>query len=152
MKLFSDFEEFIKLLNKYKVKYLIVGGYVVGYYTQPRATGDIDIFIDSSKENAEKILKVLEEFGMESLELTLEDLTIPGQIIQLGNSPVRIDLINEIDGVEFEKAYKSRLTIKFGNINNVSIISLQDLITNKKKSNRLKDKSDLNWLIKSKRK
>jgi predicted nucleotidyltransferase len=149
MELYSDFEEFLELLNKNNVKYLVVGGYVVSYYSQPRNTGDIDIFVESSVENAQNILKVLDEFGFGYLKVSLKDLTKNNQIIQLGNSPVRIDIITSIDGFEFSEAYKNKIIVKLGKVGKVPIIALNDLIKNKISSGREKDILDVNTLQKS---
>jgi predicted nucleotidyltransferase len=149
MELYSDFEEFIELLNKHKVKYLVVGGYVVSYYSQPRNTGDIDIFIESSEDNAKNILSVLDEFGFGYMQISLYDLIQNNQVIQLGNSPVRIDIITSIDGIEFKEAFEHKSIVKFGNIEEVPIISLGDLLKNKKLSGRQKDIQDIKSLEKN---
>ena len=141
MKAERDFEEFIELLNKHKVKYLIVGAYAFALYAKPRNTGDLDIFIESSEENAALIMRVLTEFGLESLNITLEDFITDGRVIQLGVSPVRIDIMNRIDGVSFNEANKRTEKVKFGN-SIANFISKKDLIKNKLSTNRLKDKAD----------
>ena len=137
----KDFEEFIGLLNKHKIKYMIVGAYALALYAKPRNTGDLDIFIERSEINAKSMLKVLKEFGMESLEITKDDFMIEGRVIQIGVSPVRIDIMNKIDGVLFEEAFKRIETVKFGNTT-ANFISKTDLISNKLSSNRSKDKAD----------
>lgn len=146
MIVFNDFKEFIQLLNKHKVKYLIVGGYAVSMYSRPKSTQDIDIFIENSKKNAAKILRVLDEFGLASLGVTESDLTSKDKIIQMGVSPLRIDLMTSIEGVDFAAAYKNRKKITYWGIRNVSFISYHDLITNKKSTGRKKDFEDLEWL------
>jgi predicted nucleotidyltransferase len=146
MILYSDFKEFIQLLNKHKVKYLLVGGYAVSLYSRPKSTQDIDVFIESSMPNANKILKVLDEFGLASLEITVNDLTTNDRVVQLGVTPLRIDLMTSIEGVKFAKAYKNRTKITYWGVRNVSFISYKDLITNKKTVGRKKDIEDLEWL------
>ena len=148
MILFQDFKEFIQLLNKHKAKYLLVGGYAVSLYSRPKSTQDIDIFIESSMPNANKILKVLDEFGLASLGITVNDLTTKDRVVQLGVSPLRIDLMTSIEGVKFAKAYKNRTKITYWGVRNVSFISYKDLITNKKTVGREKDIQDLKWLQK----
>lgn len=148
MILFEDFKEFIQLLNKHKVKYLIVGGYAVSMYSRPKSTQDIDIFIENSISNAKKILKVLDEFGLASLGITIEDLTVKDRVIQMGVSPLRIDLMTSIEGVEFNLAYKRCTKITYWGIKNVTFISYHDLVTNKKTTGRKKDIEDLEWLQK----
>jgi hypothetical protein len=141
MKAERDFEEFIELLNKHKAKYMVVGAYAFALYAKPRNTGDLDIFIESSEENAGLMMQVLTEFGLESLKITLEDFITDGRVIQLGVSPVRIDIMNKIDGVSFNEANKRTKKVKFGN-SIANFISKEDLIKNKLSTNRLKDKAD----------
>jgi hypothetical protein len=140
-------EEFIGLLNKYKVQYMIVGAYALALYTRPRNTGDIDIFINKSKENSESLMKVIKEFGFENAGIEESDFTFSGRIVQLGVSPIRIDIINDIDGINFSDAYERLEKFKFGNIT-ANFISKIDIIKNKKSSNRKKDQADLDELEK----
>ena len=143
---FEDFEDFIRLLIKYNVEYLIVGGYAVSIYSRPKNTGDIDIWINPSEDNAQRLLKAIDDFGFGSIGIALKELTSEGQIIQMGVSPIRIDIMTSIDGVEFSKAFKNKSIYGFGEIGNVFYISLKDLLLNKQKSDRIKDKNDLRWL------
>ncbi|WP_323221289.1 nucleotidyltransferase domain-containing protein, partial [Spirulina sp. 06S082] len=132
----QDFKEFIELLNKHDVKYLVIGGYAVAVHGHPRYTKDIDIWIKMSTENAEKIVKVLTEFGFGSLGLSLNDFTCPNQIIQLGYPPARIDIITTPDGVDFETCYQTKMQVELSNIL-VDFIDLEILKQNKKASGRL---------------
>ena len=104
----QDFKEFIELLIKNKAEYLIVGGYAVGIHGHPKYTGDLDIRLNATPKNAERILKSVNEFGFSSFKLTKEDFTKPGNVIQLGYPPLRIDLLTEIDGVSFEECFENR--------------------------------------------
>jgi len=149
MKVEKDFEDFIKLLNKFEVKYLIVGAYALALYAEPRNTGDIDIFIERSKENAEKIFSVLTEFGFSSLDIEVEDFMKKNFVIQLGVQPVRIDIITNISGVNFNEAFKFREVKQFGRTT-ANFISKKFLIKNKKASARKKDLADLELLLKKK--
>lgn len=144
----KDFEEFIELLNKHKVEYLIVGAYALALYSKPRNTGDIDIFINRTDKNAGLMLEVLNDFGMTDIGITKDDFLFEGRIIQLGVSPVRIDIMNQIDGVNFKDAYKSIQKVKFGSTV-ANFISKYYLIQNKIHSNRKKDQADLEELQKS---
>lgn len=146
MDVFKDFIDFIILLQKYKVDYLIVGGYAVGLHSRPRATQDIDIWIRPSKRNAENVIKALKEFGFSDLDLDVEEFIVEDQLFILGNPPFRIDLLTSISGVQFDKAFKNKYVHDFGSIKNAYFISLYDLIKNKKASNRKKDKDDLSWI------
>ncbi len=138
----QDFKEFVELLIKNKVEYLIVGGYAVGVHGHPRYTGDLDIWLNPSEENATKILLCINEFGFSSFNLKIEDLTKEGNVIQLGYPPLRIDLLNKIDGVEFNNCYKNKIIVNIDNIL-VNFIGYDDLIKNKKETGRHKDLDDL---------
>jgi predicted nucleotidyltransferase len=144
--IYNDFKEFIQLLNKYKVKYLIVGGYAVSIYARPRNTDDIDFWIEAKPANAKKALKALQEFGFGDLEITIKDLTKKDFVIQLGQPPVRIDIITSVSGVEFNNAFKKREIRSVPGVGDVYFISYQDLIENKTKSGRRKDIDALNWI------
>ena len=140
----TDFKEFIKLLNKNNVQYLVIGGYAVVYHGYVRSTNDIDIWIDISKENIKRLLKALEEFGFSSLNLKEEDFS-PNQIIQLGYPPNRIDLITTPAGIDFDTCYKNKEQVAIDNIT-VNIIDLENLIKAKKASNRTRDLADIEEL------
>jgi predicted nucleotidyltransferase len=145
MNIQKDFKEFIVLLNAKRVEYLIVGGYAVSFYSQPKLTQDIDFWIRPTLINAKKIMMVLKEFGFSSLDITMHDLINPGKIIELGNPPLRIDLINRISGVKFAEAYKHK---SMGNYFGIpaAFIGKDDLIRNKKAAGRKKDLDDLDWV------
>ena len=141
----QDFKEFIELLIKNKAEYLIVGGYAVGIHGHPRYTGDLDIWLNPTPQNAEMILKSVNEFGFSSYKLNTEDFTKPGNIIQLGYPPLRIDLLTEIDGVTFEECYKNRKEVVIEDLV-VNFIGYQDLLKNKKESGRPRDIDDIDNL------
>lgn len=147
MRVEEHFEEFIRLLNYHKVKYLVVGAYALIYYTHPRNTGDIDFFIDATPDNAEKLLSVLTEFGFETLDLKVDDFIKPDSIIQLGLVPNRIDIITAISGITFNEAFQNKVTGKIGK-QQVFFISPEDLLKNKKAANRTKDIADAELLEK----
>jgi hypothetical protein len=148
MKVEKDFEEFIGLLNKHEVKYLIVGAYAMALYAEPRNTGDIDIFINPTKINADKILNVLKDFGFTDLDISINDLTKENMIVQLGVQPVRIDLLTSISGVKFKEAIESKEEKLFGSTKTF-FISKELLIKNKKAIGRKKDLADLELLQKA---
>lgn len=141
----KDYVEFLKLLNKHKVKYCVIGAYALAYYATPRYTKDIDVFLEQSRENAKKTLKALNDFGFSKLNLKIEDFMDPGITIQLGYEPVRIDLVTSIDGCSFGQIWKNRKKGKFGK-ENVLFIGLNDLIRNKRASKRTQDIADLDLL------
>ena len=141
----KDFAEFVTLLEKHKVEYLVVGGYAVGFWGHIRFTGDLDIWLKPSAENAVKILSAISDFGFASLKLKKEDFTTVGNVIQLGYPPLRIDLLNDIDGVTFDECYKNKIVESFDGFT-YKFISYDDLIKNKKSSGRNKDLADLDNL------
>lgn len=150
MTLEKDFEDFVALLNQYHVDYMVVGGYALAFHGKPRHTGDLDIWIDLSTDNAERMLLVIAEFGMSSLGIEKEDFLKKGIITQIGYPPLRIDILNEIDGVNFKEAYPAKLIIDIDGLM-INYIGLDDLIKNKTSSGRKQDIVDVNSLKKIKK-
>jgi len=140
-----DFKEFIELLNNHGVEYLLVGGYALGIHGYPRYTGDMDIWVKPEQINAEKVMAVLEAFGFGELDLSTDDFTKLGNVIQLGYPPLRIDLLTQPDGVDFHNSYSQRLDVEYGSLT-VHVISLEDFKKNKAASGRPKDLEDLRSL------
>ncbi len=142
VKLPPDFKEFLSLLHTHRVKYLLVGGYAVAAYGYPRFTGDMDLWIQISSENAENVFRVCREFGFDVPNLKVELFTDPKQMIRLGHPPLRIEILNSVSGLSFEAARKNRIESLWDGVP-VILISLNDLRTNKLASGRLKDLADL---------
>ncbi len=151
MILSKDFEDFVALLNQHKVTYMVIGGYALAFHGKPRHTGDLDIWIDLSDDNAEKMVNVINDFGMASLGLQKIDFLQKGGITQIGYPPLRIDILNEIDGVDFSAAYSNKLIIDIEGLQ-ANYIGLNDLIKNKQTSGRKQDLTDVNALNKLKKK
>ncbi|MVN21350.1 hypothetical protein GO621_07350 [Mucilaginibacter sp. HMF7410] len=141
----KDFIDFIELLNTHQVEYIIVGAHALAFHGRPRHTGDLDIWIKPSAENAAKMVKVLEDFGFGSLGLTKEDFIKENNITQLGYPPLRIDILNSISGVDFEEAYKGKIDAEVDNLQ-ISYININHFITNKQASGRAKDLGDIEAL------
>ncbi len=141
----QDFKEFVELLIKHKAEYLIVGGYAVGIHGHPRYTGDLDIWLNPTVSNAEKIVRCVNEFGFSSFNLKTEDFTKEGNVVQLGHPPLRIDLLTEIDGVSFDECYQNRKEVEIEDVM-VNFIGYHDLLKNKKETGRLKDLDDIDNL------
>lgn len=141
----QDFREFLRLLNFYEVEYLIVGGFAVGYHGYPRATGDMDIWVATSPENADKMVSVLKEFGFNVPELNAALFMKKRQVIRMGAPPIRIEVLTDISGVSFKECYENRITDFVDDIS-VNIISSEHLRRNKKASGRIKDINDLEHL------
>ncbi len=142
VKLPRDFKEFLRLLNTHRVEYLVVGGYAVAAYGYPRFTGDIDLWIQTSTENADKVLRAFREFGFDVPNLRVELFTDPKLMTRMGHPPVRIEILNSVSGLVFEDAWSRRVFHQMDGVP-VTIISLADLRTNKLASGRLKDLADL---------
>lgn len=136
-----DFKEFIKLLNKYNVKYLVVGGYAVAAHGYPRYTKDLDVWIEISEENAENIWRALDNFGFGDIGLQPTDFIEPGLVIQLGYPPNRIDIVTSLTGVDFDNCYNSRSTINIDGID-IKIIDRFNLRKNKLATGRAQDLAD----------
>ena len=151
MVLDENFSEFIKLLNANDVKYLVVGGFAVAYHGYPRYTKDIDFWIWANPDNADKVLKTVKDFGFGSLGLQKEDLLNEDNIIQLGYEPNRIDLIMDLEGLDFETCFAHRQETEFESLP-INFLNLEDLVKNKLATGRLKDKVDAQTLIKKNKK
>ena len=138
----DDFSEFLKLLNAHSVEYLLVGGFAVAVHGYPRATADMDVWVRRRRLNAERLVESLREFGFENDELVPELFLESQRIIRMGEAPLRIEILTEIDGVEFEQCSKRSETVTVGD-ERVPVISLGDLKINKRASGRAKDLDDL---------
>lgn len=140
-----DFEELLRLLEKNGVEYLIVGGYAVALHGYPRYTKDIDLFFNPEVENIDRIIGTLTGFGFPSEKLSRELFSTPGNIVTFGVAPVRVDFLNEIDGVSFRDAWPNRVRRAYG-IVTANFIGFDDLIRNKSSTGRSRDKLDLEEL------
>lgn len=141
-----DYEEFVESLNASGARYLIVGAHAVAFHARPRATKDLDIFIEPSPDNAGRVLAAIHAFLGSDLGLTSADLTKPGSIIQLGVAPSRIDLLSRLAGNhDFQAVWESRVDAKFGEVD-AHYLSLDDLIREKESAGRDQDRADLRSL------
>lgn len=145
MALSSDLREFIGLLNSRRVDYLIVGAHSLAFHARPRFTGDLDILIRPTAENAEKVIAILKEFGFANLDVSASDLIDPGQVIQLGRAPHRIDLLTSISGVSIDEAFGDKVNASLDELP-VSFLSKTLLIANKRSVGRPQDLADLHAL------
>jgi predicted nucleotidyltransferase len=142
MVLNQDFREFIQSLNDNQVRYLVTGGYAVAFHGHPRYTKDIDIWIDRSRNNANKITAALQQFGFASLELNVEDFLEPDQVVQLGHPPNRIDLLTSLTGISFDTCYDNRIVVNVEGLE-INFINLENLRANKRATGRYQDLADL---------
>ncbi|MCK5737002.1 MAG: nucleotidyltransferase [Spirochaetaceae bacterium] len=140
-----DFEELLKLLEENNVDYMVIGGYAVAFYGYPRFTKDIDILYNLEEDNINRIKKSLSAFGFSEVDLPYDLFSEKGNIIKFGIEPVRIDLLNEIDGVEFSKIADDRVRGRYGKVE-ISFIGRKDLISNKRASGRIQDLADIEKL------
>lgn len=140
----SEFSEFLKLLNRGEVRYLLVGGYAVAYHGYPRATQDIDIWIDPDPENVERAANVVADFGFAGPALE-QWRANPVKMLRMGYPPNRIEVLVSISGVNFDEAYGRRVNITAGGVP-ATMIGIEDLRTNKLASGRHKDLDDLEQL------
>jgi len=147
MPLSKDLREFVALLNSNEVEYLVVGAFAVAYHGYPRYTGDLDLLVRASEQNAERLLRALSEFGFGALGITKEDLLSPDKVVQLGVQPNRIDILSSISGVGFDDAWATR---QEGNLDGllVKFIGRDALIQNKRATGRAKDQGDAEELSK----
>ncbi|MDA3837798.1 MAG: hypothetical protein PF574_02330 [Candidatus Delongbacteria bacterium] len=145
MNIQQDFKELLLLLEKNKIDYMVVGGYAVAFYGYPRFTKDIDIFFEVSKENVIKLIGTLIEFGFPESDLNEEMFLEKGNVITFGVEPVRVDFLNDIDGVDFKEAKLNRVRGKYDNTD-IYFIGKDELIKNKLSTNRLQDKADVEEL------
>lgn len=145
MVLNKDFREFIELLNENSVRYLVVGGYAVGFHGYPRYTKDLDIWIDTGVENAERLVQALNLFGFESVGFKKEDFLNPGEFTQLGYPPNTIDIITSCEGVEFSICYASKMKIEIDGLI-VYFIDQENLLKNKQTVGRPQDVADISNL------
>ena len=138
---FQDYKDILEVFNSSNVEYLVVGAYAMGNFGYTRSTHDIDLWVNKSVVNAKKICDALEEFGI-PFSIEPDDFMEQDSVIQIGLAPYRIDILTDIDGVDFESAWKNKVD---GTILGVqtSIVSLKDLMLNKSSTNRPKDKLDM---------
>ncbi len=141
----SDFEDLLRIFSDAEVRYLIVGGYAVMLYSEPRYTKDLDIWVEPSPGNAERVFDALARFGAPLSSLTPADFALPGNFYQVGMPPVRIDIIMSIDGVEFGEAWDNRNQSPVGS-QLAWFIGRQELIRNKRASGRHIDLHDAEQL------
>jgi hypothetical protein len=143
-----DFKELLLAFNAHNAEYLVVGAHALAAHGHVRATKDLDVWVSPQQDNPAKVLGALSDFGAPLSDLTIDDLSTPGTVFQIGLPPLRIDIITNIDGVEFAEAWRDRVEISFGGVP-AFVISRQHLIANKKAAGRLQDLADVERLNQS---
>lgn len=136
-----DFVEMLSALDAAGAEYLVVGAHALAAHGVPRATGDLDIWIRATPENARRVLAALREFGVPLFDLTANDLSRPGTVFQIGVVPVRIDLLTSISGVGFEEAWAGRVEVPIEGVI-VGVLGRKELVLNKRATGRPKDLLD----------
>ena len=137
-----DFKEFLNLLKSKDIRYLLIGGYAVGYHGYPRSTNDMDIWIPKDNETAEKMVVALKDFGFDAPQLSKELFLRENNVVRMGVAPIRIEIFTTISGVSFNDCFEQRIVDEIDGIK-VNIINLAQLKINKKASARHKDLDDI---------
>ncbi len=140
-----DFSAFLRLLAEHRVDYLLVGGYAVGYHGYPRVTGDIDVWVRPTPENADRVVATLVAFGFGVAALSPDLFTAPDSLVRMGLPPNRIEVLTSISGVTFDTCWPNRVEDVWDSVP-VCVLGLDDLKTNKRASGRAKDLADLDEL------
>ena len=140
-----DFKDLLLALSAARVRFLVVGAHAVMFFTAPRYTKDLDIWVDPTPENAPRVMAALADFGAPLFDLAPADLAEPGVTFQIGIEPNRIDILTEVESVDFTEAFERRAASTYGGVS-IGLLSLEDLITNKKAVGRLQDQMDVEAL------
>lgn len=138
----SDFKEWLALLNEVDANYVVVGGFALAHYGFPRYTGDLDVLVLPTPENAVKITEALERFGFGGMNIGVEDLLTPGTVIQLGYPPVRIDLLTSLSGVDTNEVLRDSEAGVHGDVP-CRYICRRHFVVNKRSTGRPQDLADI---------
>ena len=141
----SDFKDLLQMLSDEEVEYLVVGGYAVIYHAQPRSTKDLDIWLNPTKENAQRVGRVFQKFGIPLIDVTLDDFANEGLQYAIGMPPSMIDFLTSIPGLKFQPCWEKRIQASNDEID-ILFLSKQDLITAKKTAGRPQDLADIDEL------
>jgi predicted nucleotidyltransferase len=149
MKINSDFRDMLRELNAAGVRYLIVGGYAVMVYTEPRYTKDLDLWIEPTESNAQKLFVALARFGAPTGDLRPGDFTEPEVSFQIGMDPVRIDIMTSVSGLDFALAWERKVKVDFGG-ESAPVLCRKDVLQSKIAAGRIRDRQDLKKLRRNK--
>jgi hypothetical protein len=141
----QDFLDLLRAFNDRDVRFLIVGAYALAVHGRPRATGDLDVWVDATPENAAKVMSALEQFGAPVADVSTEDFSQPGIVFQMGLPPVRIDVLTELTGLTFSEAWSTRTRAAFGPVT-ADVIGREAFIRNKRATGRARDLGDIEAL------
>lgn len=140
-----DYRDILSALTVEKAEFLLVGAYALAAHGLPRATGNLDLWVKPDSDNAARVMSALGAFGVPVKNLSAEDFTRRGTVVQIGAAPQRIDLMTTLDGVAFDYAWPRRLDIELDGIR-IPVLSRDDLATNKRAVGRPQDLADASWL------
>jgi len=144
----SHYKDMLQTLSAHNVEYLVVGAVALAAHGIPRATGDIDIWINATTDNAQRTYRALAVFGAPVGDLSQEELAIPGIVFQIGVAPLRIDILTKIEGVSFSDAWSEKMIVDFDGFP-MPVLSKRLMIENKRSCGRSKDLVDLEALEKN---
>lgn len=144
----SDFKDLLRAFNDAEAKYLVVGGWAYAEHVEPRYTKDLDVWIETTVDNAERVMRALKAFGAPLYDISVRDLTNCGTIYQIGLPPSRIDIITSVDALEFTDCWQRRKTVQLGDVT-VHYVSAKDMLINKESTGRLQDQADAEHLRQS---
>lgn len=145
-----DFKDLFAALCDAEADFLVVGAHAVMFFTEPRTTKDIDVWVRPTRENAQRVFRALEAFGAPLHQLTVDDLSTTGTIFQIGVAPNRIDVLTSIDAVEFDEAWSSKVATNYGGVP-IGVLSIDLLLRNKRFVDRQQDRLDVERLERVKR-
>ena len=140
-----DFADLLRAFIDHEVRFLIIGAYALAVHGRPRATGDLDLWVDATPENAARTMRALQAFGAPLADLREADLATPGVVFQIGIAPVRIDILTSVSGVSFGEAWPARVAAEFAGVD-VPVIGRAHLIANKRALGRPRDVVDVQEL------
>ena len=138
----QDFVDLLRALSAADVRFLIVGAYALALHGKPRATGDLDVWIDATPDNAQRVMRALASFGAPLTDVSVDDFSSPGVTYQIGVAPARIDILTELTGVTFAEAWPERMRRPFGDVD-VDFIGRDAFVRNKRATGRTKDLVDV---------
>lgn len=141
----QDFLDLLRAFAAADVRYMLVGAYALAVHGRPRATGDLDVWIDATPENARRMMAALRSFGAPLADVTEDDFAREGIVYQLGLPPARVDILTQLSGLSFADAWPNRIRRPFGSVE-ADFIGLRDLVTNKRATGRTKDLADIEGL------
>jgi hypothetical protein len=141
----QDFVDLLRAFIDRNVRFLVVGAYALGVHGRPRATGDLDVWVEPTPANAARVIDALTHFGAPLGQVTADDFSRPGIVFQMGLPPVRIDLLTQLSGLTFDEAWPGRTRANFGPVA-VDVIGREDFIRNKRATGRTRDLGDIEAL------